>query len=575
MIKTFSPYIKEYRWQAILSPILMLIEVLADVYIPFVMRDIVNIGIMNNDTSVVINLGMRMIIAAMIAMVCGMISARVGAVAGYGFGANVRAGLFGKIQAFSFGNLDTFSVPSLITRLTNDCNNVSQAMMMALRLGVRAPAMFIFALIMAFQVDRELVKIFLVAIPILVAIITIIIIKANPRFRDMQVKVDDLNANVQEGLTNIREIKSFVREDHEKRKFKKSNDNLMHSAYRAISLVIISMPVAQLVIYGTIIALLWIGGQDLITGRLGPGDLISFLAYVAQIMMSLMMVTMVFLQFVRAKASADRIQDVLNTEVDLVNPVTPITEVADGSIQFKNVSFYYPGSENATLKNITFNIQPGEVVGILGATGSGKSSLLSLIPRLYDVSEGQVLVGGNDVRDYDLETLRDAVSIVLQQNTLFSGTIRENMHWGDEQASDEEIIEALKHAQAWEFVSKLADGLDHHVEQGGSNFSGGQKQRLCIARSLIKHPKVLILDDSTSAVDMDTDAKIRRSFANDYPNITKIIIAQRIASIENADHILVLDEGQVNAIGTAEELLETSTIYQEIYESQQRGVISE
>lgn len=574
MLRQLSKYMTPYRWYAILSPILMIIEVFADVYIPFLMRDIVNIGIYEANTQVVINLGLRMILAALVGLTAGVFSARMGAVAGYGFGANVRSALYRKIQDFSFANLDQFSVPSLITRLTNDCNNMSQAAMMSLRMGIRAPALFIFAMIMAFNIEPRLARVFLVAIPVLLIVFLVIMKLAGPRFRVMQSRVDDLNANVQEDLTNIREVKTFVRNDHEKRRFKKSNDSLMEAAFKAISVVIVAMPAAELIIYSTIIAILWIGGQNIVAGNMLAGDLISFLTYVMQILMSLVMLAMVFLQLTRAKASADRVIEVLNTEVDIISPDPSLTSVLDGSIRYEDVSFAYPGSEKNSLQDINLDIKAGEIIGVLGATGSGKTTLLSLIPRLYDITEGRVLVGGKDVRNYSLETLRDSVSFVLQQNTLFSGTLRENMQWGDQKASDEKIITALKRAQAWEFVSKLPDGLDSRVEQGGTNFSGGQRQRLTIARALLKDPQILILDDSTSAVDMDTDARIRHAFATELRGITKIIVAQRIASVEDADRILILNEGRISAFAPAEELMETSTIYREIYESQQRGVVA-
>lgn len=574
MLKQLSKYMTPYRWFAILSPIMMIIEVFADVYIPFLMRDIINIGIYESNSQIVIRLGLQMIVAAIIGITTGVLSAYAGAAAGYGFGTNVRAALYRKIQAFSFSNLDQFSVPSLITRLTNDTNQLSGAAMMSLRMGIRAPALFIFALIMAFNIDPRMARVFLVAIPALFAVFIIIMKLAGPRFRALQARIDDLNAIVQEDLTNIREIKTFVRGDHEKRRFKTRNDSLMTTAYKAVSVVIVAMPAAELIIYSTIIAILWIGGQDIVAGNMLAGDLISFLTYVMQILMSLVMLAMVFLQLTRAKASAERIVEVLNTDIDIESPPAGLTDVPDGSITYENVCFAYPLSENESLKDIDLHIKSGEVIGVLGATGSGKSTLLSLIPRLYDVSRGSVLVGGHDVRDYKLETLRDSVAFVLQQNTLFSGSLRENMKWGNAEASDETIITALRRAQAWEFVSKLPDGLDSKVEQGGTNFSGGQRQRLTIARALLKDPKILILDDSTSAVDMDTDARIRHAFANELRGVTKIIVAQRIASVEDADRILILDEGHVSAFASAEELMETSTIYREIYESQQRGVVA-
>ncbi len=572
MLRQLSRYMTSYRWYAILSPIMMLIEVIADVYIPFLMMDVVNIGIYQSNTQVVINLGTKMIIAAFVGMTAGVLSARLGATAGYGFGANLRADLFGSVQRFSFANLDRFSVPSLITRLTNDCNNLSQAAMMSLRMGIRSPSMFIFSLIMAFRIDPEMAKVLLFAIPVLVLMAVVIMKLANPRFKEMQRRIDDLNSIVQEDLTNIREIKSFVRRDHEIGRFKEFNDSLMTTAFRAVSLVIAMMPAAELVIYATIIGIIWRGGHGIVSGNILAGDMISFLTYVAQIMISLIMLTQLFLHLTRAKASAERVVEVLNAEIDIVSPEKGLTEVADGSIGYENVTFAYPDSENDSLMDVDLDIKSGEVIGVLGATGSGKSTLLSLISRLYDTVDGQVMVGGRDVREYDLETLRDAVSIVLQQNTLFSGTVRENMRWGDIDATDEQIIEALRRAQAWEFVRDLQDGLDSHVEQGGTNFSGGQRQRLCIARALLKQPKVLILDDSTSAVDMQTDARIRKSFAVDLPDVTKIIVAQRVASVENADRVLILDGGRISAFDTIEELMKTSVIYREIYESQQRGV---
>ncbi len=574
MLRQLSRYMKSYRLKAILSPIMMIIEVLTDVYIPFLMKDIINIGIYESNTEVVITLGLKMILSALIGITAGVMSARLGAVAGYGFGASLRSDLYRKIQGFSFGNLDKFSVPSLITRLTNDCNNLSQAAMMSLRMGIRAPALFVFALIMAFNIDPSMAKVFLVAIPILLVIFAVIITLAQPRFREMQKRIDDLNAVVQEDLTNIREIKSFVREDYEKRRFKKFNDSLMVTAYKAISLVIVTMPLAELVVYSTIIAILWVGGSEIIAGNMLAGNLISFLTYVMQILMSLIMLSQVFLQLTRAKASAERVVDVLNTEVDITAPKDGLTSVRDGSITYKNVNFCYPGSENYSLTGINLDIKSGEVIGVLGATGSGKSTLLSLIPRLYDVTEGQIMVGGKDVREYDLKTLRDSVSFVLQQNTLFSGSLRENMQWGDADATDDLIIKALHRAQAWEFVEKLPDGLDSHVEQGGTNFSGGQRQRLTIARALLKEPQIIILDDSTSAVDMDTDARIRRTFATDLAGVTKLIVAQRLASVEDADRIIILDEGRVSDFASPAELMKTSTIYREIYESQQRGVVA-
>jgi len=566
---------KKYRIYAILSPILMILEVVADIVIPYLMSLIVDVGIANRDIDYIIKVGLLMILAALLGMTFGILSAHCGARAGYGFAAEIREETFKKVQSFSFANLDKFTVSSLITRLTNDCNTIGQVTMMSLRMAIRAPFLLLFALIMSFTINSSLARVFMVAIPVTVAVITIILYKARPLFLKLQSRVDRVNAVIQENLIGIRVVKSFNRQKYEEEKFKKRNDSLRDTALKAISLVISIMPLLNLIIYSTIIAVLWFGGQQVVLGTLGGGELISFITYITQVMISLMMISMFFMQFLRGSASMQRILEILNTESEIKEIPEPIKELRDGSIVFDNVSFIYPGSNEKTLKNISFKIDSGETLGIIGSTGSSKTTLVQLIPRLYDVTEGAVYVGGEDVRNYDIKALRDQVAFVLQKNTLFSGTIRENMKWGNENATDDEIITALKHAQAWEFVSKYKEGLDHRVEQGGDNFSGGQKQRLTIARALLKYPKILILDDSTSAVDMATDAKIQQVFKNELKDITTIIIAQRISSIQHADRIIVLHEGKIESMGDHETLLKTSPIYREIYESQQRGVIGE
>lgn len=572
MIVRLMKYFKQYTWYAILCPVMMIIEVLMDVMIPYLMADIVDIGIPNGDVGFVVRQGSLMILAAMIGIVIGILSAKLGATAGFGLGTNLRKATFDNIQTFSFKNLDKFSVSSLITRLTNDTQRLSGMAMMALRMGFRAPSMLIFGLIMAFRIDRELAVVFAISIPILVVSVGTIMTKAFPLFNILQTKVDRINSVVQENLTSIRVIKSFVRKDYENDRFKDANDDLMNSGIKAVTLVILSMPLMMLMVYATIIAILWFGGNRILVGSLEAGQLISFITYVMQIMMSLMMLSMFFIQLTTSKASAKRILDVIDTTADIQSPVNGLTEVENGNVEFKDVKLRYPGNQGDTLHGISFKVKAGQTVGVLGSTGSAKTSLIQLIPRLYDATEGEVTVGDVNVKDYDLKTLRDNVAVVLQKNTLFSGTIRSNMQWGKEDATDDEIIDALKIAQAWEFVSQSEDGLDSRVEQGGNNFSGGQKQRLSIARAILKNPKILILDDSTSAVDMATDSKLRKAFAKELTNVTTFIIAQRIASIEDADTVIVLDEGRIDGIGTPDELMESSQIYREVYESQQRGI---
>lgn len=566
---------KKYWIFAVLSPLFMILEVLGDVFIPYLMSRIVDVGIVSQDINFIVNTGMLMVGAALLAMFFGVSSSFFGANAGFGFASEIRQKVFEKVQSFSFANLDSFTVSSLITRLTTDCNTIGQVTMMSLRMAIRAPFMMIFALFMAFKVNASLARVFLFSLPLLAVVIIYILTKAKPLFLKQQANIDRVNGVIQENLTNIRVVKSFNRQPFEEVKFKERNDNLMNTALKAISYVILMMPAFNLIVYGTIIAVLWFGGKQIMVGSISGGVIISFVTYITQVLMSLLMISMYFLNLLRGLASASRVVEVLETDSEIKEQENPVREIKDGSVVFENVNFVYPGSTEPTLTDINFTIRSGETVGVVGSTGSSKTTLVQLIPRLYDVTSGSVKVGGVDVREYDLKLLRDKVAFVLQKNTLFSGTIRSNMQWGSENASDEEIIEALKHAQAWEFVSRYEDGLDHIVEQNGDNFSGGQKQRLTIARALLKAPKIIILDDSTSAVDMTTDAKLQKAFKTELSGVTTIIIAQRISSIQHADRIIVMHEGRIESMGTHEELIEKSPIYREIYESQQKGVIAQ
>ena len=574
-MRKLLPFMKKYVLYAISSPILMILEVAADIFIPYLMSLIVDVGIANKDINYIVQLGAIMIGAALLAMVFGILSAHVGAKAGYGFASEVRKELFGEIQDFSFANLDDFSVSSLITRLTNDCNTLGQVTMMTLRMAIRAPFMMIFALIMAVNINSSLAKVFMIAIPLTIVAIGLILSKARPLFLKMQSKVDRVNAIIQENLAGIKVVKSFNRQEHEGKRFKVRNDEYRDTALKATSIIIFFIPILEMIINGTIISVLWFGGQQVVLGTMGGGELIAFITYITQIMVSMMMMSMFFMQLLRGSASVTRISEVLSTKSEIKEISEPENELIDGSIKFEDVCFCYPNSADLVLKNVNFQIKSGEVLGIIGSTGSSKSTLVQLIPRLYDATKGKVIVGGRDVKEYSIKALRDQVDFVLQKNVLFSGTIRENMKWGNENATDEEIIQALKYSQAWEFVSEFEDGLDHRVEQGGDNFSGGQKQRLTIARALIKSPKILILDDSTSAVDMTTDAKIQKIFKKELNDITTIIIAQRIQSIQHADRRLVMHDGEIESFGNHETLMKESQIYREIFESQSKGAISE
>lgn len=574
-MKQLLPYMKKHINYAILSPVFMILEVLTDIALPYLMAKIVDIGIQTQDINYVLKIGGLMVIIALLGMIFGILSAHCGARAGHGFAADIRAETFKKVQGFSFANLDEFRVSSLITRLTNDCNTLGQVTMMSLRMGIRAPFMMIFALLMAVTINPSLAMVFGVSLPITAIAIVLILIKARPLFLEIQTRVDNVNAIIQENLAGIGVVKSFNRQSHEEARFKERNNALRDIALKAVSIIILFMPILNVIVYGTIIAVLWYGGQQIIIGTMGSGELISFITYITQIMMALVMLSMFFMQLMRGVASKDRILAVWNTNTEITEIDTPIYDLKDGSIEFENVSFSYPGANECVLRNINLDIKSGQTVGIIGSTGASKSTLVQLIPRLYDVTKGSVLVGGADVKKYNIKALRDQVAFVLQKNTLFSGTIRDNMKWGNEKASDEEIIKALKQAQAWEFVSKYEDTLDHEVEQGGSNYSGGQRQRLSIARALMKNPKIIILDDSTSAVDLTTDARIQQTFNEELKDITTIIIGQRISSIQGADKIIVIHEGEIESLGDHNELLKISPIYKEIYKSQEEGVIGE
>lgn len=570
-MKRYWKYIKPYLPAFIIGPLMMIVEVIGEVVLPKLMANIINVGVANGSVGYITGTGALMILVALLMMAGGVGGAYFGAKAAVSFAADLRKDAFDKVQTFSFANLDQFSTGSLITRLTNDITQVQNLINMALRMMLRAPGMLIGALIMAFVMNAGLAVIVLIVIPILVGAIAVLIKIAFPKFKIMQKKLDALNSNIQEMLTNVRVIKSFVRGDYEEKKFAASNEDLKQTSLGAFKTIIIVMPLMMLMMNATTLAVVWFGGRQIIVGNMQVGDLTAFTTYIVQILMSLMMLAMVILQSSRALASLSRIREILDTEVDLNDEhcKEPDKIVSSGRVEFRDVSFrYYKENKEAVLSHISFAVKSGQTLGIIGSTGSGKTTLVQMIPRLYDVDEGEVLVDGVNVKDYTLENLREGVGMVLQKNVLFSGSILENLMWGDENASMEEVRKAAQAAQADGFVSSFTGGYEMDLGQGGVNVSGGQKQRLCIARALLKKPKILILDDSTSAVDTATEAKIRESFAGELKNTTKIIIAQRISSVQEADEIMVLDDGKIVGFGKHEDLLASCEAYQEIYYSQ-------
>nr|WP_326171640.1 ABC transporter ATP-binding protein [uncultured Oscillibacter sp.] len=583
MIKKLWPHARPYgRWIAA-GVLCSALEAVFELLIPLVMSDIVDIGIKNADQAFILQKGGLMVVMAMVSLAFGLGAAVFSSVAGQGFGANLRRAEYEHIQEFAFSNIEKFSTASLVTRLTNDVNAMQMTLMMGMRLLVRAPVMLVSALVLSIRISYQLSSVFLVAMPLLLVAVLAILTRVGPLFRSLQEKTDALNLVVQENLAGIRVVKSFVREEHEKQKFEKRNHDLRDTSLKAFGTVVVNMPIMMLIVYGTIIAVMWFGGRMVFAGTLEAGKLMTYFTYITQIMMSLMMVSMIFMMLSRSVACARRIVEVLDeqpaitdgaavTDVNSQGVRTPAA-VRDGSIDFDHVSFKYNAeSPEWILQDISLHIPSGATVGILGGTGSAKTTLVSLIPRLYEADHGTVSVGGRPVREYTMEHLRDAVSVVLQKNTLFSGTIRENLLWGDPNATEEELWSACRAACADEFLKRMPDGLDTDLGQGGVNVSGGQKQRLCIARAILKKPRVLILDDSTSAVDTATDARIRRAFAAELKDATKLIIAQRVASVCEADMILVMDGGRIAARGTHRELMETCEIYRDVYRSQQEGV---
>lgn len=571
MLKVLGAQIKEFKKDSLLTPVFMILEVIMEMIIPLLMASIIDDGVNAGNLNHIYKIGAIMIVTALIGLWAGLMGAKYGARASTGFARNLRKAMFENIQSFSFSNIDKYSTSSLITRLTTDVTNIQNSYQMILRMAMRAPASLIIAMVMAFSINARLASIYLIAVIFLGICIAFILPKANTYFRQVFEKYDALNASVQENVSAIRVVKAYVREDYEKEKFSKANQNIYNMFLRAEKLVVINMPLMQATVYACILVISWLGAKSIVVGGLTTGELMSLLAYCMNILMSLMIVSMIFVMLSMSYASAKRIAEVLTEKSDLQNPENPIMEVKDGSIAFKEVSFAYNKEGKPVLKNINLDIKSGETIGIIGGTGSAKSSLVNLISRLYDVTSGELLVGGVDVRAYDMEALRNQVSVVLQKNVLFSGTILENLRWGNKEASEEECIRACQLACADEFIQKMPEKYNTYIEQGGTNVSGGQKQRLCIARALLKKPKILILDDSTSAVDTATDAKIRKAFAEEIPDTTKLIIAQRVSSVQHADCIIVMDNGAVTAYGTHDELLKTSPIYREVYESQTGG----
>lgn len=573
MLKTLGAQIKEYKWASIATPVFMLLEVAVDTIIPLLMASIIDNGVNMGDTRHIYIMGVWMIVAALFGLLTGCLGAKYGAKAAMGFGKNLRAAMFRNIQTFSFANIDRFSSASLVTRMTTDVTNIQNAYMMLLRMAMRAPASIICAMAMSFFISPRLATIYLIAVIVLGALL-LFISKAAMKYFDRAFKrYDDLNESVQENVSAIRVVKAYVREDYEKKRFSKAAQNIYDVFVKAESLVVYNSPLMQFTVYACILLISWLGAHMVVSSTLTTGDLMALLTYCMNILMNLMMLSMVFVMISLSLASARRISEVLNEQSTLHNPKEPLYDVPDGSISFKHVTFRYSDTaETPVLSDINLDIKSGETIGIIGGTGSSKSSLVNLISRLYDTDTGSVIVGGHDVREYDMDTLRNKVAVVLQQNVLFSGTILENLRWGDKNATTDECIEACKMACADDFIESFPDKYNTYIEQGGTNVSGGQKQRLCIARALLKKPRILILDDSTSAVDTATDSKIRAALAKTIPGTTKLIIAQRISSVMDADRIIVMNDGKVDGFDTHENLLKNNEIYRDVYDSQTNGV---
>lgn len=572
MVKTLASYVREFKKVSFLTPVCMIGEVIMEMLIPMMMASIIDDGVNKGDMEHIYRVGILMIAAAAFGLLAGVLGGVFGARASTGFARNLRKGMFDNIQSFSFANIDKFSVAGLVTRLTTDVTNLQMAYQMLLRMTFRAPTSLLVAMFMAFSINARLAGIYLAAVFGLGIVLFFIMSRATRYFRQVFEKYDELNVSVQENVSGIRVVKAYVREDYENRKFGKAAENLYRMFVRAEKIVVCNAPVMQLTVYTCILLISWLGARMIVADSLTTGELMSLLAYCMNILMSLMMLSMIFVMLTMSEASGERVAEVLNEKSTLKNPEHPVYKVENGSIEFRDVSFSYSATaEKPVLEHINLSIRSGETIGIIGGTGSSKSSLVNLISRLYDVSEGAVLVAGRDVRDYDMEALRNQVAVVLQKNVLFSGTILENLRWGDENASLEECVQACRLACADDFIQQFPDKYDTYIEQGGTNVSGGQKQRLCIARALLKKPKILILDDSTSAVDTATDARIRKAFADEIPDTTKLIIAQRISSVQNADRIIVMENGRVNGFGTHDELLQTNEIYRDVYESQIGG----
>ncbi len=572
MLKTLASQIKEYKKASIATPVFMILEVIMETIIPLMMASIIDDGVSVGNAGHIYKMGALMLAAACFSLFSGFMGGKYGAKASTGFARNLRKAMYENIQTFGFSNIDKFSTAGLVTRLTTDVTNIQNAYQMLLRMCMRAPFSLICAMVMSFVVNTRIATVYLIAVLLLGVILAVLLTRTTKYFNSIFQKYDDLNESVQENVSAIRVVKAYVREDHEKEKFTKASGNVYKLFTKAEAMICLNMPIMQFAVYACILVISWMGAHMIVSNTLTTGNLSMLLTYCMNILMNLIMLSMIFVMVTMSVASARRVAEVLNEKPDITNPKNPVMEVLDGSIEFKHVDFSYKkDAKEPVLKDINLKIRSGETIGILGGTGSGKSSLVSLLSRLYDVTKGSVLVGGRDVREYDLEVIRNQVAVVLQNNVLFSGTILDNLRWGDKEATKEECMHACDLACASEFIEKLPKGYDTYIEQGGTNVSGGQKQRLCIARALLKKPKVLILDDSTSAVDTSTDARIRKAFAEEIPGTTKLIIAQRVSSIQNADRIIVMENGEINGFGTHEELLENNEIYRDVYESQTSG----